>query len=84
LSRLKALKWLILTFPLSLGYVRKFVPPLKVILAVRDLLANIIIPKYAPTIEIAKFNTWHTTQLQYSYEAEALWREVNGGIRNTK
>jgi hypothetical protein len=51
---------------------------------VRDLVANIIIPKYAPATEIAKFNTWHTTQLQYSYEAEALWREINGGNRNTK
>ena len=77
LSRLKALKWLVLTFQLSLDYMKRFVPPLKVNYIVRGLLARISIPANAPATEITNFNKWHTTQMEYSYEAEALWKEMH-------
>jgi len=72
LSRLRSLKWLILTFSLSLDYVRKFLPPLKVIRAVRTLVADIVISPDAPVSEIEKFQKWKSTQLEYSFEAERL------------
>jgi hypothetical protein len=69
LSRVLALAWLIFTQPLTMEYVRKFVPSVQVLQTVRDLMDRVFIPSYMTVDQAHVFDQWLRTQQRYCAQA---------------
>ena len=69
LSRVLALAWLIFTQPLTMEYIRKFVPSVQVLETVRDLMDRVFIPSYMTVEQARVFDRWLRTQQRYCAQA---------------
>ena len=81
-SRVRSLDKLILTEPMSLGYVRKFLPPEDLVNIMKGLLDRIEVPCYMPESEIQKFEEWLSIQRSYANQALALHRNKKSSKRH--
>jgi hypothetical protein len=84
LSRILMLSWLILTQPLTMDYVRKFVPAKIVLDEVHRLMDMVQMPTYAPKEQIKKFYKWRAQENKYYGQAMAIHRERETSRRKSR
>ena len=56
---------LYLTEPLNMAYVRKFLPSLRILEVVKNMIDKIMIPSYITKIEMHDFILWKNRQYRY-------------------
>ena len=64
-SRVEKLMRLYLTEPLNMAYVRKFLPSLRILEVVKNMIDKIMIPSYITKIEMHDFILWKNRQYRY-------------------
>jgi hypothetical protein len=84
LSRILMLAWLILTQPLTMEYVRRFVPPKIVLEEVHKLMNNVHIPVYASKKQREKLTKWRAIENQHYASAMAIHQEREDGRRKQR
>ena len=63
------LPWLIFTQPLTMEYVRKFVPSKHMLELVYKLMQRIEIPNYIKETQLIELKVWHNKQNSYYHQA---------------
>ena len=82
LSRILMLAWLILTQPLTMEYIRRFVPTKVVLEEVHRLMAMVHMPSYAPKEQMKTFFTWRARENRYYEQAMGIHRDRESSRRS--
>jgi hypothetical protein len=82
LSRILMLQWLVLTQPLTMEYMRRFVPTKIVLEEVHRLMAMVHMPSYAPKEQRKKFFAWRARENRYYEQAMGIHRDRESSRRS--
>ena len=71
-SRVSKLENLVLTEPLTMEYIRKFTPPMAVLMQMKSLLERVNVPPYGTEEDKAAYQEWLRQEKEYLNQAFAI------------